>query len=267
MVVRRTGLAAYDIEFTSAFKVGHPSRMDRGAIGIARLGVVDDYEGVYTAWRERGVEFINTPELAEAADDLSAWYPKLADLTPLSACWDVLPEAAEIEASIGWPVFIKGVRQTSRHNARLAVASSRREYEALRERWLGNPILASQRAAVRSFVSLRRVRDSQHADELPRCFEFRTFWWRGEMVGAGRYWLDAPEYHWTPEEQRAACGVAREAAGRLTTPFVCIDVAQTNKGSWIVIEVNDGQRSGYAGVPRIELWRNIVARCRSGAQV
>ncbi|MBS0196786.1 MAG: ATP-grasp domain-containing protein [Planctomycetes bacterium] len=237
--------------------------MDRGAIGIARLGAVDDYAGVFAAWRQRGVEFINTPELAAAADDLPTWYPMLADLTPLTKCWDVLPEAAEIEASFGWPVFIKGVRQTSRHNARLAVASSRGDYEVLREGWLADPILAPQRAAVRSFVSLRRVRDSQHSEELPRCFEFRTIWLRGKMVGAGRYWLDAPAYHWTPEEQHAACSVAREAAGRLATPFLCIDVAQTSDRSWIVIEVNDAQRSGYAGVPRIELWRNILALFRN----
>jgi hypothetical protein len=29
-------------------------------------------------------------------------------------------------------------------------------------------------------------------------------------------------------------------------------------GDWIVIELNDGQESGYAGVNRLQLWQKII---------
>jgi len=38
-----------------------------------------------------------------------------------------------------------------------------------------------------------------------------------------------------------------------------VDVAQSIDGRWIVIECNDGQESGYAGVSPIGLWQNIIA--------
>ena len=40
--------------------------------------------------------------------------------------------------------------------------------------------------------------------------------------------------------------------------FLSVDIAKTQQDKWIVIEVNDGQESGYAGVNRIALWNNII---------
>ena len=39
---------------------------------------------------------------------------------------------------------------------------------------------------------------------------------------------------------------------------IAVDIAKTQNDNWIVIEVNDGQESGYAGVNRIALWENIM---------
>jgi len=41
-------------------------------------------------------------------------------------------------------------------------------------------------------------------------------------------------------------------------PFLVVDVAQTEAGRWVVIECNDGQESGYAGVSPFGLWQKIV---------
>ena len=52
--------------------------------------------------------------------------------------------------------------------------------------------------------------------------------------------------------------LAREVASRIGVPFLVVDVAQTVEGKWIAIECNDGQESGYAGVPPIALWNNLI---------
>ena len=53
--------------------------------------------------------------------------------------------------------------------------------------------------------------------------------------------------------------VAREAALRLDVAFVVVDIAQALDGRWIVIECNDGQESGYAGVSPLGLWQAIIS--------
>lgn len=64
---------------------------------------------------------------------------------------------------------------------------------------------------------------------------------------------------------------AGDCVARLGVPFLVVDVAQTEAGRWIVIECNDGQESGYAGVQPRALWRRILDietlanRCSHGA--
>lgn len=52
--------------------------------------------------------------------------------------------------------------------------------------------------------------------------------------------------------------MGEEAARRVAVPFLVVDLAQTIDGRWMVIECNDGQESGYAGVSPIGLWQRIV---------
>jgi hypothetical protein len=41
-------------------------------------------------------------------------------------------------------------------------------------------------------------------------------------------------------------------------PFLVIDIAQRQDGRWVLIECNDGQESGYAGVSPFSLWQHVV---------
>jgi len=156
---------------------------------------------------------------------------------------------------------MKGARQTSRHQRRLSIISSEHDFLRAIEEYGRDPILAWQDIVCREFVPLRPVADSeQDPSRMPISYEFRTFWWMGRLVGAGRYWWEGPEYSWTEAERNSAIEVAEEAARRLAVPFLVVDVAQTKEGRWIIIECNDGQESGYAGVSPFALWQNIV-RC------
>jgi hypothetical protein len=120
-----------------------------------------------------------------------------------------------------------------------------------------DPILRWQPVVCRELVNLRPVEDPM-PDRIPSSFEFRTFWWRRTCVGHGRYWWEGRRYDWTPAERDAALTIASEAARRVDVPFLVIDVAQQVDGTWIVIECNDGQESGYAGASPLTIWQNIV---------
>ena len=116
-------------------------------------------------------------------------------------------------------------------------------------------------SACREYVPLRLV-GPQSPVTLPRAFEFRSFWWDGDCVGIGPYWAD-DHYELTAKEREAALTVAGEAARRVGVTFLVVDIAQTAEGHWIVIECNDGQDSGYAGVAPLLLWRRVIDLVRS----
>jgi hypothetical protein len=63
----------------------------------------------------------------------------------------------------------------------------------------------------------------------------------------------------TEAEHRDARRVAGEAAARVDVPFLVVDMAQANDGRWLVIECNDAQESGYAGVSPFGLWQHVIS--------
>jgi len=225
---------------------------------VARIGPFGDYDEVWRATGEHGMQLVHSPEEHRRASQLSEWYPQISDLTPRSRVYDSRPSLHEVEAEFGWPVFMKGNRQTSRQRKSLAILRNRDEFEAAQQDWKRDSILRWQKVVCREFVALRAVEDPR-PDRIPASFEFRTFWWKGTLVGSGRYWWEGVRYDWTEEEQAEGLSVAKEAVRRLDVPFLVVDIAQTVDGRWIVIECNDGQESGYAGASPIGLWQKIVA--------
>lgn len=196
---REVGAVGYDFPFASMFACRRPWARPDMISAIGRFGAVDDYDALYWRLFAEGVRLVNSPEEHRRASELPVWYPPIADLTPRSAWYDEPPALDEIEGRFGWPVFLRGSRQTSRHSASLSVVRSRAEYAAAVDGYRRDSILHWQRLVCREYVSLRPV-DAPSGDSIRPSFEFRTFWWRGECVGAGRYWAAAPAYAWTPDE-------------------------------------------------------------------
>ena len=252
-----TGDPTYDFTFEQQFACRHPYRLDQPITAISRLGATSDYPSRFQDLCTAGTTLVHTPEQYRLTSELPAWYPLLEDLTPRSAWFDEPPPVSEIENRFDWPVFLKGERQTSRHQRHLSIIEHAEQYASVTAAWRRDPILAWQRVVCREFVPLRRVDAVENTYMMPRSFEFRSFWWHGHCVGYGRYWT-AETYQATHVERDAMLAVAGEAASRLGVAFLVVDVAQTVEGQWIVIEVNDGQDAGYAGVPRRAMWQRII---------
>ncbi|WP_428303781.1 ATP-grasp domain-containing protein [Lacipirellula sp.] len=161
-------------------------------------------------------------------------------------------------------MFVKGARQTSRHDPQKCIARNPTEYARLVEDYRRDGILNWQQCVVREFVRLRSV-PCDGAIKISPSFEFRTFWWRKQLVGAGPYWSQATRYSWTERERQECLAVARPAAERIDCPFLVVDMAQTIEGEWIVIECNDGQESGYAGVSPLGMWHEVIRLARKAA--
>ena len=257
LATQTVGVSVYDFAFETFFSCRHPLYRPNRIQAVGRFGVTEKYKELYTALLSEGVELIHSPSQYALASELTQWYPLLSDLTPRSHWFATPPTAQEIEKHFTWPIFVKGSRQTSRHKAALSILRTRAQYAAAIKEYRSNPILHWQALVCREYIPLRKV-PAPESDTIPASFEFRTFWWRGTCVGAGPYWSAVASYTWTQEEERQALAIAQEAANRLALPFLVVDVAQTAEGKWIVIEVNDAQESGYAGIPPLVLWQRVV---------
>lgn len=253
-----TGLPIYDFDFSHFLTCKHPWQRPDSIQAVARVGVWGDYESRYNDLLREGIALVHSPEEHLRCSELPHWYPLLAGLTPKSIWFSQIPSSADVAATLGWPIFLKGHRQTSRHNRALSIVDGPESFHRAMEIFKDDPILRWQGIVCREYVQLRPVEDP-NPDRIPSSFEFRTFWWRGQLVGCGRYWWEGKDYKLDTQERRAAIEVAAEAAKRVSVRFVVVDIAQTAGGQWIVIECNDGQESGYAGIAPLAMWQKIIA--------
>lgn len=250
-----TNVPAYDFNFSAFFDIRRPYDRPGKINCIGRFGAVQDYKTCFSDMIDCGIELVHAPEMHALSSELTEWYPLIENLTPFSKWFQEPPSVAEVEAFFSWPVFIKGSRQTSRHQAELAIIRSADHYIETLSRISKDPILKWQKLVVREFVRLQSVGETVDG-KIPPSFEYRTFWWKGECVGEGRYHTNA-NYKWTEAERSAAIILARKVVEAIDVTFLVIDLAKTEDGNWTVIELNDGQESGYAGVPPTALWQNI----------
>jgi hypothetical protein len=247
----------YDFRFDEFFHCRRSWRPPENVTAVARLGAFPNYEVIYQSLKLEGTTLINSPQEYLRATELPHWYPLLEDLTPASVWFPNVPEMAEVTSKLAWPIFMKGARQTSRHRRDLSIINGPEQFKRAIEAYATDSILRSQSIVCREYVPLRLVEDID-PNRLPSAFEFRTFWWKGESVGWGRYWWQSKPYRMTRDEEMKCLEVAREAAQRLKAPFLVVDVAQAANGKWIVIECNDAQESGFAAVAPISLWQKII---------
>lgn len=122
---------------------------------------------------------------------------------------------------------------------------------ALSAELANDPLLGPQGLLYRQYIPLERLETG--INDLPMTNEWRIFYWKGRYLAHGFYWgiLDdhdaipclEPDFltHGLPMAQQVATIIADNAS------FFAIDVAKTEDGRWLVVEVNDGQQSGLNG--------------------
>jgi hypothetical protein len=251
-----TGFPVYDFNFEDHFSCRHPWRLDSVVTAVARMGAAVDYDARYRELLEWKVRLVHTPEQYNRTSNLPEWYPLLRDLTPKSVWFEEMPRAADVEADFDWPIFVKGERQTNRHGRDHSIIENPEHFERVMQEWRQVPLLAWQRVVCRQFIPLRPVSEAA-SEAFPKSFEFRTFWWHNTCVGIGNYWT-SEVYNLRPADREQVLALGREVANRMQVTFLVVDIAQARDGKWIVIECNDGQDSGYAGVNPHFLWQNVV---------
>lgn len=258
MLTKPVSITNYNFNFEQFFECQHKWQLPSSLTAIARVGAAEDYAKFYEALQKDGIQLIHTPNEHLKCSELPHWYPLIEDLTPKSVWYAEPPTLNEVSQEFDFPIFMKGARQTSQHKKSLSIIENSEAFGKAIDLYAKDPILYWQQIVCREYIKLRSIHDGD-SESIPASYEFRTFWWKGEFVGAGRYWFEVDNYQWNTKEKTKALEIAQEAAQRLKVTFLVVDVAQQKDGKWIIIECNDGQESGYAGLSPISLWKNILA--------
>lgn len=230
--------------------------MDNHIRAVARMGAAVDYQARFDGLLQWGIRLIHTPSEYQRTSYLPEWYPLIQEYTPKSLWFEHFPSAAEILSHFDLPVFVKGERQTNKHSRVQSIIESREQLETVLHQWQQESILWWQRVVCREYVRLRPATTSSSGD-FPKSYEFRTFWWKQNCVGIGKYWI-SEDYRLSPEDESVILAIGEMVSRALEVTFLVIDFAQTIKGEWIVIECNDGQDSGYTGVHPRFMWQKII---------
>ncbi len=227
------------------------------AIWIGFIPTPERYEGIYQAALRRNIRLLNTPEEHLRVQEFDRAYLRLAELTPDSV---VITDPSECRAAVetvGLPAFVKGTVQSRKSRGwKACVAETEDELERLAAAYISLEGRTRGRVIVRKLAKLRYVQKSPQGFPFGR--EYRMFLYHGEVLAHGYYWEgDDPLKELNSEEERIVLNLAREAARRLETPYVTIDIGQLETGEWIVIESGDAQFSGLSCIQPLHLWRAL----------
>lgn len=192
--------------------------------------------------RAQGARTINTFAQHEYIAEMF-WYDDLEDLTPKT--WFHAGPQTVPDTEHGY--VIKG--RTNSRKFRWNTHMFAPDKEALRStvsNFYNDAMLADQGLVIREYVPLEKVTEAING--LPITNEWRLFYLNGEYLTGGYYWSIIDSFDNAPPPQ-AAIELGDLVASKVgNLPFFVVDVARTQRGQWIVIELNDAQMSGLSTI-------------------
>jgi len=239
------------------------------------------YEALYGALQSHLVDLLTSPDSYEAAHHLPGWYDALEGRTPESR-WFPL-EDLRSESGMDWKAVVEAAREMAPCIIKDYVKSRKHEWKEAC--FIPDAAAASDVVAnflerqddslqgglvLRKFVPLKSI--GKHPQSgMPMSEEYRFFWLNGHVACLSEYWPE--EMYETEEiEMPEPEGGWEEGMGRTITvpksienlpsfdelaefvrgigsPFFTMDLAMTEDEEWIVMEIGDGQVSGFPQMP------------------
>lgn len=215
----------------------------RDAIIIGRYSVMPYYALVEKELRQtKASRLVNSVEGHEYITSMQ-WTRDLDTFpTYLDSGWASVPDCEQ-----GW--VCKGLVSSRKFKWNTHMrAKTREDLKLVMGRLLDDSLISQQGVAIREYVPLEQL-DEPGINGLPITNEWRVFFLYGRLVEAGFYWPYSEALP-TAEDEAEAVMFATEQAEKISgkVDFFVLDVAKTEDGKWIVVEVNDGQMSGLSTI-------------------
>lgn len=226
-----------------------------GDLVIGRYSVVPYYNELEADLKSTGATLINSYEQHCYVADLQNYVVDLEELTPYT--WSRLEDVPD---NCG-PVILKGETNSCKGKWKTHMfASNKKEAIKVFQRLSDDNLVGTQRIYVRKYVPLELLMTGVAGE--PIALEYRFFCCDGKILSSGFYWTNYIEdlgntvSNDPPPEAVECVNLALSRIGD-NIKFVVVDVARTQSGNWIVIELNDGQCSGLSGNDPEVLYKNL----------
>ena len=224
-----------------------------GELIIARYSALPFYRELEEDLKLQGARLINSYHQHRFIADLGEWVEALGELTPET--WRTFTDIPDD----AYPLVIKGETNSKKFMWDTHMfAANRVDAGACTARLNEDSMVGDQRIYYRRYVPLRKLMDGFRG--LPVSEEYRLFVCHGEVVSKGFYWSnyidDLPvkvDVNDVPQDFIDEC--IRRIGNNAV--FYALDVARTEDGKWIVIELNDGQMSGLSENDPEVLYANL----------
>ncbi len=208
----------------------------------------DQYRLLFEALRGRGVELITSPERYAWAHTLPGWYASFEGLTPRSrwlAAGDPLDEAfalaRELLASCPGGIVVKDYVKSRKHEwFEACFIPDADALERVIQTFVERQGEIVGGLVFREYVQLESLGPHPRSG-MPMSVEFRMFRFEGRTIATMPYWPEQAIEVELPDLRSVALERALASVG---PGLVSVDLALSAAGSWIVIEVGDGQVSG-----------------------
>lgn len=200
-----------------------------------------------------GANLINTYNQHLYIADLGNYVIDLGELTPRT--WDRVENIPETGSYV-----VKGETNSRKNNwLKDMFAPNKAAAIDICNRLSNDSLIGQQKIYIREYVPLVKVMDGVNG--MPVTLEYRFFVLYGKVVAGGYYWQNYINDITVPVD---ASEVPEELLGRVidrvghNSNFYVIDVAKTQSGEWIVIELNEGQQSGLSAINSHDLYSRLA---------
>lgn len=239
----------------------------------------DQYEQLYEKLQVCAIDLLNTPNQYRKTHELPGWYLDLEGYTPMSVTIPkdevtmarLLEEAKNLlegDDPCEHGIIVKDYVKSRKHEWEEACfIPDRTKAETVLANFLERQGDALQGGVVlRDFIPLKGL--GKHPQSgMPMSIEFRFFWFNGHVIDVSEYWPSEfyemetiyppePEGGWEPDmprsfqvpkavEELPNFEELGELAAKIDSMFFAMDLAQKKDGGWVIMEIGDGQVSGF----------------------
>lgn len=254
LLVRPRYLTRYERQFVERyFDVTDSRVLCRDRLVVGRYSILPFYDELEADLANLGSTLVNSGAMHRWIAEFS-WYEQLKEHTPETWTEETFPQCR-------WPgPFVVRGRQNSKkwnwntHMFALDKASAVNVAERLKE----DSDIREQGVVFRRYVPLRTFEVLRN--DLPVTNEWRFFYLGKQRLTYGYYWAVSDAANGTKIAPQAL-----ELADHLATlvaphaMFYTLDLAETETGDWILVEINDGQSATPGDHDLDKLYGNLRA--------
>lgn len=233
------------------------SDIPKGSFVIPRYSTVPFIKNVFKEFSNLNLTPINSLSSSLWIMDLANWVECLGKLTPRT--WDRLQDIPD-----EGPFVLKGATNSKKHywNTHMFAANKKeaiRVYGLLSE----DCMIGEQKIYIRKYEPLVTLMEGING--IPVTKEFRLFFYGEKLLCSGFYWQNYEEDVPYIPEMDAPDSFIAEVARKIHlcsgANFYVVDIGQKIDGSWMVIEVNQGEMSGLSCIDPKLLYRRLKEEC------